>query len=204
MHSKLNKNHPDILSGKTCYDLPVKEIHKLSTKVVSASTGPDGGLTLVNRRCKPFDLADADVDFIDEDFNESNNSLPYIKSDIVNDTSSKSNENNHKNTNNNNNDSSHENWEQNQSIISSADECLHKSATLALGEEIAGIAGWESATDNAYGIATTLYECHPSTREKAGLCLSIKSRSLFVLMSLTLISLIYCHILLSVVTIAYH
>ena len=121
----------------------------------------------MNRRSKPFDLTDVDVDFIDEDYNETNNSLPYIKSDNINEITSKSNGNNYKNK-NNNNDSNDENWEQNQSIISPEDERLHKSATLALGEEIAGITGWESATDNAYGIATTLYECHPNTKEKAG------------------------------------
>lgn len=167
LNGKLNKNHPDILCGKTCYDLPVKEINKLSNKLVSASTGPGGGLTLVNRRSKPFDLADTDVDFIDEDYNESNNSLPFI-----NDIISKSNENNNNINNNESISSSEENWEQNQSIISSdidRNDCLHKSATIALGEEIAGINRWDSATDNAYGIATTLYECHPfRTKEKAG------------------------------------
>ena len=136
---------------------------------MSASTGPGEGLAQVNRRTKPFDLADADVDFIDEDYNESNNSLPFLKNEKISEIISKSKENNDKNTNNNNNDTNDENWEQNQSIISSENENLHKSATLALGEEIAGITCWDSATDNAYGIATTLYECHPNTKEKAGL-----------------------------------
>ncbi|CAG2164956.1 unnamed protein product [Oppiella nova] len=169
LNGKLNKSHPDILCGKTCYDLPVKEVHKLSNKLVTASTGPGGGLTLVNRRSKPFDLTDPDVDFIDEDYNESNNSLPFLKNENINGIISKSNENNDKNKNNNNRDNiNEENWEQKPSIISSETESFHKSATLALGEEIAGIANWDSGTDNAYGMATTLYECHPSTKEKAG------------------------------------
>ena len=136
---------------------------------MSASTGPGEGLAQVNRRSKPFDLADADVDFIDEDY-DSNNSLPFLKNENICEIISKSDENNDKNqNNNNNNERSDQNWEQNQSIISSENEDLHKSATLALGEEIAGISCWDCATDNAYGIATTLYECHPSTKEKAGL-----------------------------------
>jgi len=122
----------------------------------------------VNRRSKPFDLTDPDVDFIDEDYNESNNSLPFLKNENINAIISKSNENNDKNKNNHNRDNE-ENWEQKPSIISSETESFHKSATLALGEEIAGIANWDSGTDNAYGMATTLYECHPSTKEKAGL-----------------------------------
>ncbi|XP_054161387.1 PP2C-like domain-containing protein CG9801 [Oppia nitens] len=167
LNGKLTKSHPDILSGKTCYDLPVKEIHKLSKKVVTASTGPGDGLTQVNRRSKPFDLADADVDFIDEDYSESNNSLPFIKNEDINGIITKSSENNDKNKIINNNE---ENWEQKQSINGSEEEDLeiHKSQTLALGEEIAGITKWDAGSDHAYGIATTLYECHPTTKQKAG------------------------------------
>lgn len=157
---KLNKSHPDILCGKTCYDLPVKEISKLSKKLVSASTGPNGGLTQVNRRSKPFDLADTDVDFIDEDYNDSNNSLPFVKNANINGIISNSNDNNA------------DICDDKESINNSENDGFHKSATMALGEDIAGINRWDSSTDNAYGIATTLYECHPSTKEKAGLSLS--------------------------------
>ncbi|CAG2103543.1 unnamed protein product, partial [Medioppia subpectinata] len=130
LNGKLNKSHPDILCGKTCYDLPVKEVHKLSNKLVTASTGPGGGLTCVNRRTKAFDLSDADVDFIDEDYNETNNSLPFLKNDNINGIISKCIENDDKNKHNNNNE---ENWEQKSPIISSETENIHKSATIALG-----------------------------------------------------------------------
>lgn len=61
------KNQPDILFGKSCYDLPVKEISRLSVDVTGAYTGPAGGLTKVNRRQRALSVSDPDVDFIDED-----------------------------------------------------------------------------------------------------------------------------------------
>ncbi|KAH9410320.1 hypothetical protein TYRP_010079 [Tyrophagus putrescentiae] len=70
LNGHLVKQHPEIVSGKTCYDLPVKDIESLATAVVASCTGPSGGLATVN--CsppKPFDLAaDLEVDFIDEDY----------------------------------------------------------------------------------------------------------------------------------------
>lgn len=155
LRRKLNKNHPDILCGKTCYDLPVKEINKLSAKVVATQTGPNGGLTEVNRKTKPFELPDSDVDFIDEDYSESNDSLPC-------DTLPK----------NNSLDQSKSFAKDEINHEKSKVECnlsYHSTATLPLGEEIAGINCWEMPNENAYGIATSLYECHPVTKEKAGL-----------------------------------
>lgn len=38
-------------------------------------------------------------------------------------------------------------------------------------QEIAGIRNWNLDHKCAYGKATTLYECHPITRENAGLCI---------------------------------
>ncbi|KAH7935391.1 hypothetical protein HPB52_006890 [Rhipicephalus sanguineus] len=35
-------------------------------------------------------------------------------------------------------------------------------------EEVAGICNWNQPAEFAYGIATTLYECHPVTKENAG------------------------------------
>lgn len=34
--------------------------------------------------------------------------------------------------------------------------------------EVAGIKDWYAPCESAYGIATTLYECHPVTKENAG------------------------------------
>lgn len=149
MYRKLNKNHPDILCGKTCYDLPVKEVSKLSGKVVSAYSGPNGGLVNVNRRSKPFDLTDTDVDFIDEDYNESSDNLiENCSSDNFIEVNDEDN---------------------NTSNIRQNEIEFHKSATLPLGEEIAGITCWDRPQDDAYGIATTLYESHPNTKARAGL-----------------------------------
>lgn len=58
---------PEIVHAKSCYDLPVREVAPLSRRVVSAYTGPSGGLTQVNQSPgRPLTFADQ-VDFIDDD-----------------------------------------------------------------------------------------------------------------------------------------
>lgn len=78
MFRNLQKSHPDIICGKTCYDLPVKEIDKLSRSIVAAYTGPGLGLAAINnsKKGKAFkppsvddvDFIDEDIDFDDSDF----------------------------------------------------------------------------------------------------------------------------------------
>lgn len=65
-----NEPQPDVICGKTCYDLPVKNIEPLSSRLVSAYTGPGSGLTSVNvdSRSKAFQVSpENDVAFIDEE-----------------------------------------------------------------------------------------------------------------------------------------
>ena len=45
---------------------------------------------------------------------------------------------------------------------------LNENSVKEKNIEIAGIKDWFSPCDSAYGIATTLYECHPVTKENAG------------------------------------
>ena len=155
------KQHPEIVSGKTCYDLPIKDIEPLETKVVASCTGPNGGL--LNITCKPpkpFDLAD-EVDFIDEDYPDSSLSSTGVdlsphtpKSSVstassdVGDTLPSS-----------ENASPVSVFESKLSSMDS-DEC----------NPIAGINDWSREKDFAYGISTTLYESHPATKRNAGKC----------------------------------
>ncbi|RWS13736.1 PP2C-like domain-containing protein, partial [Dinothrombium tinctorium] len=161
LKGQLNKHQPDIICGKTCYDLPIKEINKLSSRVVAACTGPSGGLMKVNsqRKSQAFELPeDAEVDFIDEDY-ESNDSIPKSKQQL-----SKQSSNDQINNNSRHNSSSHsdeDDGDENSNLF-------NRAATLPLGEEIAGIANWDMPTDYAFGIATSLYEHHPHTDESAG------------------------------------
>lgn len=64
-----------MLHSKSCYDLPVHELAPLSRTILSACTGPQGGLTTVDLGAKPFEFPDADVYFIDEDFRDSSENL---------------------------------------------------------------------------------------------------------------------------------
>lgn len=172
------KPQPDIISGKTCYDLPVKEINRLSKRVVSAHTGPGKGLTLVNRQRKTtaFELpADAeDVDFIDEDFGTESSPSPASSRPTSAESiklsasaralqvpagssscSSDSDESGYRPT-----------------AKNSSSDSIHSSATIALrsgGDNlIAGVANWNAWSERAYGLSTTLYEGHPRSGAKAG------------------------------------
>ncbi|XP_067136873.1 PP2C-like domain-containing protein CG9801 isoform X1 [Centruroides vittatus] len=158
---EVKKNHPDILFGKSCYDLPIQEISVLSKKVLAAYTGPVGGLTQVNKKQRAFDSSEPDVDFIDEDYVASCDNIPNLIKDDDKlsqkiGTPKKSNE------------------SKSNSEISVNGDCLSSQTSDEKNyfpddnEEIAGIKNWNRPSDYAYGIATTLYECHPVTRENAG------------------------------------
>lgn len=68
-----------MLYSKSCYDLPVEELAPLSRIILSAYTGPLGGLTTVDLGAKPFEFPDADVYFIDEDYRDSSENLAKTK-----------------------------------------------------------------------------------------------------------------------------
>ena len=74
-YREVKRDHPEVLHSKSCYDLPVHEIAPLSRLILAACTGPQGGLTTVDLGAKPFEFPDADVYFIDEDFQDSSENL---------------------------------------------------------------------------------------------------------------------------------
>ncbi|GIY35836.1 PP2C-like domain-containing protein CG9801 [Caerostris extrusa] len=125
---EVKKYHPEVLYGKSYYELPVKEIAPLSRTVLSACTGPQGGLTTVDLETKPFEFPDVDVHFIDEDHRDSSENLVKLKDIVQEDTYT----------------SAHDDIEPWPDVNPSISD------------------------SNAYGIATTLYECHPVTKENAG------------------------------------
>lgn len=62
------KEAPIILFGKDLKDLPCYELGYYSIgpeTVLNACTGPDGGLTSVNKSQKHLSIADPEIDFID-------------------------------------------------------------------------------------------------------------------------------------------
>lgn len=172
--SHLIKNHPDIISGKTCYDMPVKEIELLETNIVAAFTGPNDGLRTINSSTKPFDVPlDDGIDFIDEDYPDSSLSSNGACSD----------HNNHSSPQNSAKLSttssmlsstgdvmtfSDQSDQRNKSSPSSTTTTTNNHETITI-EPVAGVNNWNRFDDFAYGISTTLYESHPTTKQRAGL-----------------------------------
>ncbi|XP_055949855.1 PP2C-like domain-containing protein CG9801 [Argiope bruennichi] len=143
---EVKRYHPEVLYGKSYYDLPVKEIAPLSRTVLSACTGPQGGLTTVDLEPKPFEFPDIDVHFIDEDHRDSSENLVKCKEATEEGNSARCDT---------------ESW-------SDGDQNKLSDNAESKTMEIAGIKDWFSPCESAYGIATTLYECHPVTKENAG------------------------------------
>ncbi|XP_015791644.1 PP2C-like domain-containing protein CG9801 [Tetranychus urticae] len=191
-----NEPQPDVICGKTCYDLPVKNIEPLSSRLVSAYTGPGSGLTSVNvdSRSKAFQVSpENDVAFIDEEDEDGclSSSINNISSEPAIDskksaphTSSKYSYYMSKNKNDN---KCHKLPNETSSSLSksSTKETSESSSTTNLTsnsissttpsttsisslDEIAGVDNWKCPTENAFGLATSLYESHPTTSERAG------------------------------------
>ncbi|XP_015910922.1 PP2C-like domain-containing protein CG9801 [Parasteatoda tepidariorum] len=146
---EVKKDHPQVFYAKSCYDLPIKEIARLSKVVLSAYTGPEDGLATVDRRDKPFEFRDADVHFIDEDHRDSLENITKCKEGIKTETAQT------------NQEEDIQPWPDESSTY--LDFKKEKENIL-----VAGIKNWTLPSEFAYGIATTLYECHPVTKENAG------------------------------------
>ncbi|XP_035223958.1 PP2C-like domain-containing protein CG9801 [Stegodyphus dumicola] len=145
LNGQLKRNQPEIIFGKCCYDLPMKKVAKLSKVVLAAHTGPAGGLTQVNRKQKPFEYLDLDVDFIDEDYEGSSENINKLNIEESNAVENK--------------EKINEQAPVNEKITSVAQD---------FPDEIAGIKNWNQPDERAYGTATSLYEKHPVTNANAG------------------------------------
>lgn len=194
----LTKSHPDIICGKTCYDLPVKEIDKLSKSIVAAYTGPGLGLTAINNthKTKAFKPPVDDVDFIDEDidFDDSDMYLeggkkstsekspaarkspstyrtsfsPIFKSNfeaLIDDELDGLTANDNLTRQSNPPSTCTSQASGNQPSTSS----VSPPAPEPADNFIAGIDDWQRPSSPfAFGISTSLYESHPTLKERAG------------------------------------
>lgn len=64
----MRRSAPTILHGRNPHELPPKALGEpvsSSDSIYAALTGPDGGLTTVNRKQRHITTNDPDVDFID-------------------------------------------------------------------------------------------------------------------------------------------
>lgn len=62
---EVKRDEPKIVHGRTAHELPPRTIGVLSKPVITAMTGPNGGLTTVNQRQRHLSISDPDVHFID-------------------------------------------------------------------------------------------------------------------------------------------
>ena len=62
-----DRNEPKIIHGRTPQQLPPKAIGSVSINIISAMTGPNGGLTTVNKKRRHLSISDPDVRFADDD-----------------------------------------------------------------------------------------------------------------------------------------
>ncbi|XP_022250579.1 PP2C-like domain-containing protein CG9801 isoform X1 [Limulus polyphemus] len=152
LNGESRKRQPEIFFGKSCYELPVKEISKLSDHEIAAFTGPSGGLIEVNRVQRAFQSSEPDVDFIDEDSMDSCNNIENVATDNQEVTT---------NGIHPNESIKHHDGNNQENTVQEHDFPEEE-------EYIAGVKNWNKPSSEAYGIATTLYECHPVTRENAG------------------------------------
>lgn len=67
---EIHRNEPDILHGRSPQELPRRSIGNLYHNVLCAMTGPDGGLTTVNKQEKHLSTSDPDIHFIDDQTGE--------------------------------------------------------------------------------------------------------------------------------------
>lgn len=146
---------PEIVHSKSCYDLPNRDVAPLSKRILAAYTGPSGGLTRVNRGPLRALTVTDQVDFIDDDSlcgSNENLASRYLdrsggtpKAKVPTCLSSKT---------------------EGPRVADTA--CVTGEEAETATEEIAGVSNWCQPAEFAYGIATTLYECHPVTKENAG------------------------------------
>ncbi|XP_077549554.1 PP2C-like domain-containing protein CG9801 [Haemaphysalis longicornis] len=146
---------PEIVHSKSCYDLPNRDVAPLSKRILAAYTGPSGGLTQVNRGPMRALTVTDQVDFIDDDslcgsnenlasrYLDRSGGTPKAKAPTC--LSSKT---------------------EGPRVADTA--CVTGEEAETATEEVAGVSNWCQPAEFAYGIATTLYECHPVTKENAG------------------------------------
>ncbi|XP_037288480.2 PP2C-like domain-containing protein CG9801 [Rhipicephalus microplus] len=146
---------PEIVHSKSCYDLPNRDIAPLSKRILAAYTGPSGGLTRVNRGPLRALTVTDQVDFIDDDsLCGSNENLASRYLDRSGSTPKAK------------PSASFSSNSEGPRVADTA--CVTGEEAETASEEIAGICNWNQPAEFAYGIATTLYECHPITKENAG------------------------------------
>ncbi|XP_014278663.1 PP2C-like domain-containing protein CG9801 [Halyomorpha halys] len=140
---------PKIIHGRTPQQLPPKAIGSVSGNVISAMTGPNGGLTTVNKKRRHLSISDPDVRFADEDTSSSgkdaNSNTSTVNCNLIDPPS-----------------------EFGSPVPLQKCESTPNACSPLRNEPVAGILNWDCPTPRAYGKSLTLYERHPVTGIPAG------------------------------------
>lgn len=147
---------PDILFGRTGQELPCLRLCSLQSEIIATHTGPDGGLTTVNRGQRGHVTSqDPDVSYIDSE----DDAVP-LPSTISSESTS-------------NDVNATVQPEVSDEHLADHEELPTKEPTPAAEPpepeiEIAGVVNWNRPSGIAFGAATSLYERHPISGETAG------------------------------------
>lgn len=147
---------PDILFGRTGQELPCLRLCSLQSEIIATHTGPDGGLTTVNRGQRGHVTSqDPDVSYIDSE----DDAVP-LPSTISSESTS-------------NDVNATVQPEVSDEHLADHEELPTKEPTPAAEPpepeiEIAGVVNWKRPSGIAFGAATSLYERHPISGETAG------------------------------------
>ncbi|KAK4018773.1 hypothetical protein OUZ56_000816 [Daphnia magna] len=147
---------PDILFGRTGQELPCLRLCSLQSEIIATHTGPDGGLTTVNRGQRGHVTSqDPDVSYIDSE----DDAVP-LPSTISSESTS-------------NDVNAAVQPEVSDEHLADHEELPTKEPTPAAEPpepeiEIAGVVNWNRPSGIAFGAATSLYERHPISGETAG------------------------------------
>jgi len=156
-----DREEPKILHGRKPQQLPPKPIGTLYHTILAAVTGPNGGLTTVNRKRRHLSISDPDVRFIDnteEDASgakDANSNTSSVNCNLIPPPA-----------------------EYGPAVLQKSESSPNTSENRA--EPIAGVIDWNHPCSHTYGKSITLYERHPITGIPAGEpiadCFAIVSR----------------------------
>uniref|UniRef100_A0A1B6KM56 PPM-type phosphatase domain-containing protein n=1 Tax=Graphocephala atropunctata TaxID=36148 RepID=A0A1B6KM56_9HEMI len=171
---EVNRDEPKIVHGRTAYDLPPRSLGVISKPVVTAMTGPNGGLTTVNQRQRHLSISDPDVHFIDiidddaqSGSRDANSNVSGVNANVIPPPPEYA------------GSATFTPLQKSESVPNACERVLSKPEGSSAGD-VAGVSNWEGGTSWAYGCSTSLYERHPVTSVPAGEpiadCFAIVSR----------------------------
>uniref|UniRef100_T1J1L7 PPM-type phosphatase domain-containing protein n=1 Tax=Strigamia maritima TaxID=126957 RepID=T1J1L7_STRMM len=184
LNGEAKKIQPEILYNRSFQELPVRKISLLKPSVFAAYTGPQGGLTSVNRDQRNGELYNEELDYLNEEllgkrqarlaqqedldeFLETppRNSTAPVPIQRPSNSSSAGRKTSIAQDYNLVHEKNFQYMYEDSNNSNLGDDYFFKDSD---NMDVAGIKNWNRPHNKAFGAAATLYERHPITREKAG------------------------------------